>query len=148
MRYRKLGILWSVVWGMLAVLLTQLWVRSYWREDTLVLSQPSTFITVQSSRGEIEYFDGGWMDSRPNTSRWYIETEPARPDKETAESGFTFTRLRYNESALTFPQWCPFLASTMLAALPWLRWRFSLRTLLICMTLVAVALGNIFALSR
>ena len=32
-----------------------------------------------------------------------------------------------------------------LLALPWIRWRFSLRTLLIGMTVVAVALGLIFA---
>jgi hypothetical protein len=36
---------------------------------------------------------------------------------------------------------------TIFAALPWFRWRFSLRTLLIGMTLVAVVLGLIVYLS-
>jgi hypothetical protein len=33
MRYRKLRIAWSVAWGVLAVLLLTLWVRSYGRLD-------------------------------------------------------------------------------------------------------------------
>src|SRR5262245_8875502 len=33
MRFRKLRIAWSVVWGVAAVLLLVLWVRSYWRLD-------------------------------------------------------------------------------------------------------------------
>ena len=38
---------------------------------------------------------------------------------------------------------CVVLLMAALAAVPWLRWRFSLRTLLIAMTLVAVVLGII-----
>ncbi len=37
----------------------------------------------------------------------------------------------------------PIAIAAALAALPWLRWRFSLRTLLIATTLVAVVLGLI-----
>jgi len=33
MAYRKLRITWSVAWGMVAVLLCVLWVRSYWWMD-------------------------------------------------------------------------------------------------------------------
>ena len=33
MRYRKLRIAWSVAWGLLAVILIALWVRSYWWMD-------------------------------------------------------------------------------------------------------------------
>src|SRR5262245_65176378 len=33
MRFRKLRIAWSVGWGLVAVLLVVLWVRSYWRID-------------------------------------------------------------------------------------------------------------------
>jgi hypothetical protein len=38
------------------------------------------------------------------------------------------------------PQWCLIALSITLAAAPWLRWRFSLRTLLLATTLVAVLL--------
>src|SRR6476620_3231066 len=33
MRHRKLRVAWSVVWGVVAVLLVVLWVRSYWQAD-------------------------------------------------------------------------------------------------------------------
>jgi hypothetical protein len=33
MKYRKLRIAWSVFWGIVAVLLVALWVRSYYRDD-------------------------------------------------------------------------------------------------------------------
>ena len=35
MRFRKLRIAWSVVWGIACVLLIVLWVRSYWQVDIL-----------------------------------------------------------------------------------------------------------------
>src|SRR5690348_17214413 len=33
MKHRKLRIAWSVAWGVVAVLMVPLWVRSYWIED-------------------------------------------------------------------------------------------------------------------
>ncbi len=35
MKHRKLRIAWSVAWGVLAVLLIALWVRSYWWVDSI-----------------------------------------------------------------------------------------------------------------
>ena len=40
------------------------------------------------------------------------------------------------------------MLSATLAVAPWLRWRFTLRTLLIATTLVAVVLGLIVAVLR
>jgi hypothetical protein len=48
----------------------------------------------------------------------------------------------------TAPHWFAMLTALAIAATPWLRWRFSLRTLLIATTLVAVVLGLIVWLSR
>jgi hypothetical protein len=41
------------------------------------------------------------------------------------------------------PHWLPLLVAVALVAAPWINWRFSLRTLLIATTLVAVGLGVI-----
>ena len=51
---------------------------------------------------------------------------------------------------LIIPYWLPCLAAATIALLPWLKWskRFSLRTLLIATTLVAVALGLIVWAAR
>ena len=45
------------------------------------------------------------------------------------------------DGAIQFQYWLPTIISGSLAAAPWLRWRFSLRTLLIATTLVALLLG-------
>jgi hypothetical protein len=39
MRYRKLRIVWSVAWGIAAVLLIALWARSYWWCDNFAIAQ-------------------------------------------------------------------------------------------------------------
>jgi hypothetical protein len=43
--------------------------------------------------------------------------------------------------SIGFPHWLFSILVGLLAAFPWLRWRFSLRTLLILCTLIAVGLG-------
>jgi uncharacterized membrane protein YgaE (UPF0421/DUF939 family) len=78
MRFRKLRIAWSVVWGSAAVLLLAEWVRSYWTSDLYVY-------------------------------------------------------------------WVAILLIAALATTSWFEWspRFSLRTLLIATTLIALVLGAI-----
>jgi hypothetical protein len=39
------------------------------------------------------------------------------------------------------PHWLPFLMAAFVAGAPWIKWRYSLRTLLIIVTLAALALG-------
>ena len=69
MRYRKLRIAWSVVWGLASVLLVVLWVRSYWRVDTVRMSAtanrvfqvsvaPGRFLVVLVDRS------AGWLPDR------------------------------------------------------------------------------------
>jgi hypothetical protein len=43
------------------------------------------------------------------------------------------------------PNWFPVLAAAAVSIVPWIKWRFSLRTLLIAMALVAMGLGIIVA---
>ena len=49
---------------------------------------------------------------------------------------------------VTVPTWLLVSLFAAFAALPWLRWRFSLRTLLIATTLIAVVLGIIVWMTR
>ena len=50
--------------------------------------------------------------------------------------------------SVSIPYWRPICCVLIAAVLPWLRWRSSLRTLLIAVTLVALASGTIIVLSR
>src|SRR5262245_7567786 len=53
MKYRKLRIAWSVAWGVIAVLLCVLWVRSYWWMDAAFRASATNVVHVTSLSGEI-----------------------------------------------------------------------------------------------
>ncbi len=116
MKYRKLRIAWSVGCGILCVLLIVLWVRSY--GDT----QPTEIIGVP-----LWVIDG--------TIRIYDPSPPPVPTKDFIFIG--------DGCIGRLPIWSLATGVTAFAALPWIRWRFSLRTLIIAITLVAVVLGLI-----
>src|SRR3954451_7738148 len=51
MKFRKLRIAWSVFWGVAAVLLIALWVRSYWWSDVLWMVRPTCDARADSVNG-------------------------------------------------------------------------------------------------
>src|SRR5690348_8525325 len=57
MRFRKLRIAWSVVWGLAAVLLIVFWVRSYWHVDVLQKPSASRLFIISSSKGRLAYLE-------------------------------------------------------------------------------------------
>ena len=126
--------------GVVAVLLCVLWVRSYWWADRLGRGS----IDFASARGVIqvqkwfmpEYFN---MRSR---SHWtwdgfFVD------DKFNSLPGFHW----HSDPISTFvnvPHWLLVLYASASSAVPWLPLKhFSLRTLLIATTLIAVILGAI-----
>ena len=123
------------------VLLIALWVRSYWWVDVANRSQYS----ITSMQGRLcvdESFDvlGNPVTRSPSFTLvnhfWGSAFET---------SGLT---IRRRGTGLAIPYWSLLLPMAALAAAPWLRWRFSLRTLLIATTLVAVGLGLIVWAAR
>jgi hypothetical protein len=113
MRFRKLRIAWSVFCGIACVLLIVLWVRSY--------------------SGTYE----GWhtLTRFPNGPTYFYDSFEGR---------LRITTPQYWEArAFSISHWMCVTVFVGLVCLPWLRWsnRFSLRTLLIATTLVAVVLG-------
>jgi hypothetical protein len=61
-------------------------------------------------------------------------------------------RLQFKTSlvVIVLPHWFLVLMTTVFTTIPWIHWpeRFTVRTLLVAMTLVAAVLGTIVALSR
>src|SRR3954462_10124424 len=56
-RYRKLRIAWSIAWGLAAVLLIMLWVRSYSFFDFCqVPTSSSSSVHLQSAHGRVVFF--------------------------------------------------------------------------------------------
>jgi hypothetical protein len=128
MKYRKLRIAWSVAWGVVAVLLCMLWVRSYTVADSLALDGRNR-VTVVAGRI--------YLNEQFQVSENAIMPYP-RPNGVGIPQGVG------GGSGI----WPILVIASTLATFPWIRWRFSLRTLLIATTLVAVALGLIVWASR
>jgi hypothetical protein len=135
MKFRKLRIAWSVGCGILCLLLIILWVRSYSHSDELT----GTFgnhlgFVIQSEQGQMRY--GKPWDEKPS---WNFDSSPLGDDYPPS-----FPPM----GGFDWPLWLAVLLTGTLIVIPWLRWRFTLRTLLIATTLVAVVLGLIVWLSR
>lgn len=147
MRFRKLRIVWAAISGIALVLLCVLWIRSYntTRSRDVVSRQISSnySLAVASESGSIfigayltqDYFTGPWQlfhaadgswGGRRNVLKWFHQA------------------VTPNSAKVLVPYWFPVLLcglSGIASSFPWLRYRFSLRTLLMATTLIAVALG-------
>jgi hypothetical protein len=166
MRFRKLRIAFSAACLIACVLLIVLWVRSNWWEDNIQGSWfriPTTQMSFTSNRGtvRIERIDPPHGSAIP----WFWITHwiglnnvlgdaeygsrlvPATP--KIVFLGFGLGH-EFIGHFVDVPYWGPVLLSAALALLPWIRWskRFSLRTMLIATTLVALVLGAIVYVTR
>jgi hypothetical protein len=146
MRFRKLRIAWSVAWGIACLLLVALWVRSYqWNDIYSRLNSNGWVTTFGSDRG-CGYLFYGRISPIPASGKqfrnlpshgWRLNSSEARPPVPvTFQWQMTATRTK-----MKAPFWFVTLILAGIGILPWLSYRFSLRTLLIVMTLVAVAMG-------
>jgi hypothetical protein len=142
MRFRKLRIAWSVGCGIACVLLIVLWVRSYTPTDELKL--PIGFLHFahfDTYHGELRVLS--FVTSTPRGFDYDHVDVADLGNTPYAKRRFYFARPE--NSWGIFELWLPFwflsLVGTGIAVLPWLPWRFSLRTLLIATTIVAVVLG-------
>src|SRR5688500_17634292 len=132
------------------VLLVALWVRSYWRCDIFEGDYPPSYLIVGSVRG---YLGIGWEGdplADATSLVWEFDSYPPDYDEELPSLitlGFEYKRSAIGASLL-IPYWFPVIVTGLLAVALIIRRpkRFSLRTLLIATTLVAVAMG-IFAVS-
>lgn len=137
------------------VLLVALWVRSYYYLDEWArpISQTRWF-GASSIKGQLRCCIGMFNPAVPiQASDWGIESTDsrlgyARNEVEDTNWGIAFFAI--NSWTIWGPHWFLALLSASLAVAPWLKWskRFSLRTLLIAMTLIAMSLGTIILLSR
>jgi hypothetical protein len=142
------------------VLLVALWVRSYWWMDTFYfpLTAPKA-ILIQSWDGEIWCGRATFIRARFN-SDWAIKgtrinRSISSPDLRPFTSGEFHGYLGMGYVNYNFYQGFGgshlgfVIASAIGTIMPRLRWsvRYSLRTLLIAMTLVAVGLGIIISTS-
>jgi hypothetical protein len=157
---RRLRIAVSAVLGILCLLLIALWMRSYWRADELTLASR---LRLTSIYGHIQYVTAPILFEKP----WdYLSWRPSRDEIRAA----TGTKVVLNDldkkkiaqlSAVlgigppsgrppvawlgSVPHWGVVCVAATLTIAIWIPWsnRFSLRTLLLTTTLVAILLGTV-----
>lgn len=134
---RNLRIAVSVFFGLLTVALCVLWVRSFWRMDQLFLATTRPAFIVSNN---------GNIICKVAASQYRWGAVPSFPwdYKTTTSSGYVldgFWRSDAIETELSLSHLAMAIFPATIACLPWVRWKFSLRTLLIATTLVAVVLG-------
>jgi hypothetical protein len=176
MKYHNLRIAWSVTWGVVALLLCVLWVRSYTTVDQLHLPfGGSECFTVASRKGALALLRYAHNPQPTGVCSYPVANQrnfaPVHYRDEQTYLGFAFFSrpayfyLKWSGnpanttrestivgSCLLVPCWSLIIVTGILSATPWFPWyrlrRFSLRTLLIATTLVAVALGLVVWASR
>jgi hypothetical protein len=131
------------------VLLVVLWVRSYSSSDWIErLDKAKLQTSIGSSAGTLICSQVDWA-SQPGgvvaPYNWrYTATKPFFPTK----SHWVDWSNRPGVFRVAISHWLLIPLVAALAAATWLRWRFSLRSLLIATTLVAVGLGLIVWMTR
>lgn len=166
---RFLRIAFTAICGFACVLLVCLWVRSYWRFEQLIhRTSASDYFAVTTHRGQLavgysnesmlaKVFPRDWIGHGfPETDRSLTKGSPfavfptstkifGKPDPIVQlprfHSPFVMPRSGSSSAELVVPYWLLVFFASAIAVSPWLRWRFSLRSLLIVTTLIAALLG-------
>jgi hypothetical protein len=143
MRFRKLRIAWSVWWGIVAVLLIVLWAKSEWCADCIDHTKNGVTTKIAAAYGFVVIEQTDFTSVVPQNipdEDWQHRSRYPVSDWHT----FQFHRDRIQTQIQT-PIWIPLGIAIGMTVIPWtVRFkRFSLRTLLMATTLVAVVLGII-----
>jgi hypothetical protein len=114
-----------------------LWVRSYWVGDTIRLNVLGR-IVLASREGTV------FISARPLP----LGDVPALEWNSTRAMMPAFgpnpswgLRINNDGMSIRFPYRLPIVACILIAIVPWPRWHYSMRTMLIVTALIAIALG-------
>jgi hypothetical protein len=146
LQHRGLRIALSLLCGLLCLLLAALWIRSYTKCDIVYRLDNNSNLTTFGSNNGYAYFIHAiapYSGAKPAAHGWRIGGDNAT--NVLAILSWESTP-RMSIVTLPYRYLLPIVAAFML--LPWIRWRYRLRTLLIATTLIAVVLGLVAAASR
>lgn len=146
MRFRRRRLTWSVFLGVLCMIVISLWVRSYWYQDLVTYSFSTGHrVAIGSNRGNVYVIHRIWQPDGGQAVRYGWQYGNGAAQEYHLMSDWTplppWTKI-------VVPHVFLLVAIALAACFPWIRYRFSLRALLIVMTAVSVALALIVGLSR
>jgi hypothetical protein len=136
----RLRIFVSSACGVLCLLVTLLWLRSYWRSDALYITVGGDNTGIESRHGRLLPFfqqHGGSRDG------WRVSTSTiAEEVVHYVHRPFSARNDWPSYAWACVPHWFVAVLMAMLSAAPWLRWRrFNIRTLLFATTVFAIVMG-------
>ena len=127
-----------------------MWVRSYYRHDIVQHLEKGDQVTTLGSNSGAVFLSHGKRLRNWDQRGWYIESLDLLYIYFPVDNspGSFLWQVSREGWAIKAPYWfiTPLMAANVIV--PWIKWRFSLRTMLIVMALAAVALGIIAALAR
>jgi hypothetical protein len=149
LRYSRIAL--STICGLAAVLLIIMWARSYGTWDRCFRTGKNHGLQLNSTLGHVVLV----VAERPQKFIPFFIAHVPTPERFQAEFdknvlGF-YSERTPSGLILDVPYWFLLLLSIAAAVAPWrrqLRWQFSLRTLLVATTIVAVMLGLIVYFAR
>jgi hypothetical protein len=117
-------------------------------EDALMCGAGRVVLTHNSDLPEkdgFEHYTTVFETSRVLKSWFKLSTPICDPNQNLISypAGFGLSRIANQGFVITFPFWFAIAIAAFVASAPWLSLRFTLRTLLIATTLIAVVLGAI-----
>lgn len=129
---RRLKITTTAIFGGVAIAFTMFWLRSYLVEDYPYVSVGGHTYYAESRSGNLRF---GISDSRTEGSGWRTQSVHSyRPGPMSM--GIRWTRVN------RVGYWQLIVIAIVLASLPWLPFRYSLRTLLFVTLLVALFVAS------
>jgi hypothetical protein len=129
---------WSVFCVLTCILLASLWLRSYFVIDSW--EAPSTTFDSEVGQCTFSFLNNmadQWKYLAVDVGNW-----------SNLPSLFEFSLDTHDSITLDFPHWFLVVLFTAFTAIPWVRWRFRLRTLLITTTFFALLLGLVAYMTR
>jgi hypothetical protein len=140
------------MFAVLCALLFMLWVRSFFVQYTVFWPAMSDrAFYAHSVLGRIcigSQFRGNMP--APPFAVYSTSLEPLDRDsfdRNDGRFGFNVVTDKYY-STLLLPHWFVLCVAITLAAVPWIRWQYSMQTLLIVIALVAIVLGAMVIVGR
>lgn len=146
MKSRKLRIAFSTMCVLASVLLIALWARSTRTLDFLGWNKTryGWGVSITSFHGRCEFSFASYNKAWTNMKAGF--TSKAVPNANWSWSSNPWLDFGINSTDmgnhfLMVPHWFLVLVTSFLAVTPWIPWYFSLRTLIVATTLLAVILG-------
>ena len=154
---RLLRIAFSIVCGIVCLLLIVFWLRSHRYYEVFEIKTDSRLVQVRSWHNRLELWQfapsGARVDSstvrnfvKEISNGRFFQSGPITTKRHFAWDTARFQLVNQPWSTTLFvPHWFPVVGFAACAAVPWIAWstRFSLRTLLLTTTLAALFLGAV-----